>query len=171
MLRRATVGECSLSGLQFRVGQVSVGRFGTLSGKQLCRGVGQAARVSGKQLCRVYMVCVALERKHVENMQKPFCSESMPVGQLSICRGRNAVGAYSSLSGFARCRVCRGKVAVGPAFQTLSGMIPCRGPCRESRAVGLLWVRRPAQPTTSELVGINSYQEGTKPCLRPKTSP
>ena len=96
-------------------------------GQAALSGVGQAAGVSGKQLCRAYMVCVALERKHVENMQKPFCSESMPVGQLSACRGRNAVGAYSSPSGFARCRVCRGKVAVGPAFQTLSGMVPCLG--------------------------------------------
>ena len=35
--------------------------------------------VSGKQLCRANMVCVVLEREHVETMQKPFCWESMSI--------------------------------------------------------------------------------------------
>ena len=62
MLCRAAVGECSLSGLEFRVGQVPVGRFGKLSGfKKICglSGVGQATlsgehglRRFGKKACR-----------------------------------------------------------------------------------------------------------------------
>ena len=62
MLCRAAVGECSLSGLESRVGQVPVGRFGKLSGfRKICglSGVGQAAlsdenglRRFGKKTCR-----------------------------------------------------------------------------------------------------------------------
>ena len=167
MLCRAVVGECSLSGLETRVGQVPVGRFGKLSGfRKICglSGVGQAAlsgehglRRFGKKACR----------NHAETFLSGIhaCRAAHALSGAQCCRGLvKAVGFWtpSGLSGKSPCR---------PSISNAVGDGSLSGPCRVWWAVGLCCVKRLAKTTASELVGIKRYQEGAKPCLRPNTSP
>ena len=167
MLCRATVGECSLSGLQFLVGQVPVGRFGKLSGfKKICglSGVGQTALSGVHGLCRSGRKAC---RNHAETCLSGIdaCRAAHSLSGAQCCRGLFKSVGFCTLSGLSVKNPCLASISDAVGDGSLSG------PCRETWAIGLWCVKRPAQPTTSELVGIKCDQEGTKPCLRPKTSP
>ena len=122
---RAAIEECSLSGFEFRVGQVPVGRFGKLSGfRKLCglSDVGPATLS-----CRAQRFCEALANNHTETIGSGIHAGRAAHGSSGTqsCRGpAKAVGFWTS-SGLVGKILCRSNIskAVGDCF--LAGL--CRG--------------------------------------------